>query len=182
MTRDFHRLSHCHRHSRRGFAASFPPIRFATCSSIKVTVEPSSRSAWTFIDPSGPYSSTGTIFKYARIVLTLFTDIAVCSTTAVVWASPHDPLSWSALGGVAYDVLDISYRAFLCVACDGPSGIGNTCEAFRGVPFFAHIQLQIRRSRASNFYPPFSIGMEALLVGYLIQKVDNITSSGSSLF
>ncbi|GBP28583.1 hypothetical protein EVAR_85782_1 [Eumeta japonica] len=47
-------------------------------------------SAWTFIDPSGAYSSTGTIFKYARIVLTLFTDIAVCSvTTAVVWALPH---------------------------------------------------------------------------------------------
>ncbi|GBP32479.1 hypothetical protein EVAR_24643_1 [Eumeta japonica] len=47
----------------------FAPTQFSTCSSIKVTVELSSRSTWTFSDPSRPYSSTGTIFKYALCTL-----------------------------------------------------------------------------------------------------------------
>ncbi|GBP52134.1 hypothetical protein EVAR_21265_1 [Eumeta japonica] len=130
-------------------------------------------------------------------VAELASDTAVCSvTTAVVWARPHDPLSWSALGGVAYDVRHISYRAFLCVALYVTAS-GNTCEAFRGVHFSLIFNftnspqsvlivfvLRGRRSGVGlNFYCRlFYRHGGAALVGYLIQKVDNITSSGSSLF
>ncbi|GBP04146.1 hypothetical protein EVAR_68533_1 [Eumeta japonica] len=117
-------------------------------------------------------------------------------------------LSWSVLGGVAYDVhLDITYRAFLYtyLACDGPSDIGNTYDDFCGVSSFICIQFhkfaavgiivvvlydvnRLRSTRASFLCRPrfvlplFSISMEALhWSAILFKKFDNITSSGSSV-
>ncbi|GBP87194.1 hypothetical protein EVAR_64644_1 [Eumeta japonica] len=60
-------------------------------------------------------------------------NIAACSVTKLSGRSPHDPLSLSVLGGVAYDDRrDMSYRALLYakLACVSPSGIEDTYEAF----------------------------------------------------
>ncbi|GBP95800.1 hypothetical protein EVAR_7521_1 [Eumeta japonica] len=220
--------------SRRPFA----PIRFATCSSIKVTVEPSSRSAWTFIEPSGPYSSTGTIFACAHCINIVYRYRRVLGDDGCRLALPHDPLSWSALGGVAYDVrLDISYRAFLCtwLACDGPQASETHAKPFAashfslifnftnspqsGKPcsllqsghiiftfivdrfdgwkavcefellssYFIVLIVFVLRGRRSGvglkFLLPPSLSAWRRCTGRLsYSKVDNITSSGSSLF
>ncbi|GBP97853.1 hypothetical protein EVAR_57035_1 [Eumeta japonica] len=82
-------------------------------------------------------------------------------------------------------------------ACDGPQASETHAKPFRGVPFFAHIQLYkfaaVGVDRVCSSRRRSGVGLKfllaafyrhggAALVGYLIQKVDNITSSGSSLF
>ncbi|GBP86870.1 hypothetical protein EVAR_83469_1 [Eumeta japonica] len=100
--------------------------------------------------------------------------------------APHDPLSWSALGGVAYDVrLDISYRAFLCtwLACDGP----QASETLRSLFAASHFSLIFNftnspQSGLEFLLPPFSIGMEALHWSAILFKKLTTSQVRASLF
>ncbi|GBP66336.1 hypothetical protein EVAR_77954_1 [Eumeta japonica] len=88
--------------------------------------------------------------------------------------APHDPLSWSALGGVAYDVrLDISYRAFSArgLHVTAPQASETHAKPFRGVPF----------SLIFNFTnSPQSGGVRIRVVVIVLHSVDRVCSSRAS--